>query len=254
MTRVGLIIAICDRRGRSVGKSAKTRFGGCALEQAMMLVEEDHERVERLQSDQMGDLLGRRQDALRRARSARSRWRYGVAGFREAYTASPARWKDHLAIGRPLPIETWTYFGGLQSSAATHPMTRSRWAPSSVPGPRHPCLSHVRSGRWSAVKPALKEQSMSATGSSFARFLCTTPSCTRQRNSKPVTILCLRATCETLTPAWSLSRAMARFCSSVKKRRTGLPGPPWIVAQRSCQARFGGVLVALVPATGRAEG
>jgi hypothetical protein len=31
-TRVGWIIATCDRRGRPVAKSAKTRFGGCALE------------------------------------------------------------------------------------------------------------------------------------------------------------------------------------------------------------------------------
>jgi hypothetical protein len=41
----------------------------------MTLVEEDRERVGHPQSDQIGDLLGCRQDALRRARSARSRWR-----------------------------------------------------------------------------------------------------------------------------------------------------------------------------------
>lgn len=35
--------------------------------------------------------------------------RYGIPGFLAAYNAGPARWKDHLATGRPLPAETRAY-------------------------------------------------------------------------------------------------------------------------------------------------
>jgi soluble lytic murein transglycosylase-like protein len=74
--------------------------------------------------------------------------RYGVPGFFAAYNAGPARWEDHLANGRPLPIETQAYLpASLQLSAAMRPTTRSRWPPSSVPGTRRPSLSHFRSGR-----------------------------------------------------------------------------------------------------------
>ncbi|HEX4077413.1 MAG TPA: lytic transglycosylase domain-containing protein [Rhizomicrobium sp.] len=34
---------------------------------------------------------------------------YGSSGFLAAYNAGPARYEDHLATGRPLPIETQTY-------------------------------------------------------------------------------------------------------------------------------------------------
>jgi soluble lytic murein transglycosylase-like protein len=36
--------------------------------------------------------------------------RYGIPGFLAAYNAGPARWEDHLATGRPLPMETRAYF------------------------------------------------------------------------------------------------------------------------------------------------
>ena len=39
--------------------------------------------------------------------------RYGVPGFLAAYNAGPARWEDHLATGRPLPIETQAYLARL---------------------------------------------------------------------------------------------------------------------------------------------
>ncbi len=32
--------------------------------------------------------------------------RYGIPGFLAAYNAGPARWEDHLATGKPLPLET----------------------------------------------------------------------------------------------------------------------------------------------------
>ncbi|HEY1722905.1 MAG TPA: lytic transglycosylase domain-containing protein [Magnetospirillaceae bacterium] len=35
--------------------------------------------------------------------------RYGIPGFLAAYNAGPARWEDHLATGRPLPVETRAY-------------------------------------------------------------------------------------------------------------------------------------------------
>jgi len=39
--------------------------------------------------------------------------RYGVPGFLAAYNAGPARWEDHLATGRRLPMETQAYLARL---------------------------------------------------------------------------------------------------------------------------------------------
>jgi soluble lytic murein transglycosylase-like protein len=39
--------------------------------------------------------------------------RYGAPGFLAAYNAGPARWEDHLATGRPLPMETRAYLARL---------------------------------------------------------------------------------------------------------------------------------------------
>jgi len=39
--------------------------------------------------------------------------RYGAPGFLAAYNAGPARWEDHLATGRPLPMETQAYLARL---------------------------------------------------------------------------------------------------------------------------------------------
>lgn len=39
--------------------------------------------------------------------------RYGMPGFLAAYNAGPARWEDHLATGRPLPMETRAYLARL---------------------------------------------------------------------------------------------------------------------------------------------
>lgn len=46
------------------------------------------------------------------AGAAYLRWmhdRYGDAGFLAAYNAGPGRYDDHLATGRPLPVETVSY-------------------------------------------------------------------------------------------------------------------------------------------------
>lgn len=39
--------------------------------------------------------------------------RYGIPGFLAAYNAGPARWEDHVATGRPLPLETRAYLARL---------------------------------------------------------------------------------------------------------------------------------------------
>ena len=39
--------------------------------------------------------------------------RYGAPGFLAAYNAGPARWENHLATGRPLPMETQAYLARL---------------------------------------------------------------------------------------------------------------------------------------------
>lgn len=39
--------------------------------------------------------------------------RYGAAGFLAAYNAGPGRYEDHLACGRPLPLETQAYIAAL---------------------------------------------------------------------------------------------------------------------------------------------
>ena len=38
---------------------------------------------------------------------------YGAPGLLAAYNAGPARWEDHLATGRPLPMETQAYLARL---------------------------------------------------------------------------------------------------------------------------------------------
>jgi soluble lytic murein transglycosylase-like protein len=43
--------------------------------------------------------------------------RYGAPGFLAAYNAGPARYDEHLATGRPLPIETQAYVDALLSMA-----------------------------------------------------------------------------------------------------------------------------------------
>jgi hypothetical protein len=49
--------------------------------------------------------------------------RYGAAGFLAAYNAGPGRYEDHLASGRPLPVETQAYV------AALAPLLRSDRSP-----------------------------------------------------------------------------------------------------------------------------
>jgi len=39
--------------------------------------------------------------------------RYGAPAFLAAYNAGPARWEDHLATGRLLPMETQAYLARL---------------------------------------------------------------------------------------------------------------------------------------------
>jgi hypothetical protein len=48
--------------------------------------------------------------------------RYGAPGFLAAYNAGPARYDEHLATGRPLPIETQAYVATLM------PMIDGKWA------------------------------------------------------------------------------------------------------------------------------
>ena len=49
--------------------------------------------------------------------------RYGAAGFLAAYNAGPGRYEDHLASGRPLPLETQAY------GAALAPLLRDDGSP-----------------------------------------------------------------------------------------------------------------------------
>ena len=46
--------------------------------------------------------------------------RYGAPGFLAAYNAGPARWEDHLATGRPLPMETHAYLARLAPIVGTN--------------------------------------------------------------------------------------------------------------------------------------
>ena len=45
--------------------------------------------------------------------------RYGFPGFLAAYNAGPARWEDHVATGRPLPLETRAYLARLMPVVAS---------------------------------------------------------------------------------------------------------------------------------------
>ena len=74
--------------------------------------------------------------------------RYCVTGFLAAYNAGPARWEDHLAAGRPLPMETRAYLARVAPVASGNapddalPLTSidRSWTEAC-------CLSHARAGR-----------------------------------------------------------------------------------------------------------
>src|SRR5229473_2209801 len=95
---------------------------------------------------------------------------------------------DHHGAISPLSTRARTISGSLPTVAKT----RRPSARSTAVIPSGGC---TRSRRRSAAGVL----STSITGASFARFFCVTPNCTRQRNSNPVTIPCLRATLETVT-------------------------------------------------------
>jgi hypothetical protein len=48
--------------------------------------------------------------------------RYGAPGFFAAYNAGPARWENHLATGKPLPLETRAYLARLAPIASVNAM------------------------------------------------------------------------------------------------------------------------------------
>ena len=66
--------------------------------------------------------------------------RYGIPGFLAAYNAGPARWEDHLATGRPLPMETRNYLlrlapmigGWLDDSTTVRMVVANSWAEASL--------------------------------------------------------------------------------------------------------------------------
>jgi soluble lytic murein transglycosylase-like protein len=48
--------------------------------------------------------------------------RYGAPGFFAAYNAGPARWENHLATGKPLPLQTRAYLARLAPIAGVDAM------------------------------------------------------------------------------------------------------------------------------------
>lgn len=66
--------------------------------------------------------------------------RYGIPGFLAAYNAGPARWENHLATGRPLPVETRAYLvrlapivgGGAPDDAALLATIARSWTEASL--------------------------------------------------------------------------------------------------------------------------
>jgi soluble lytic murein transglycosylase-like protein len=48
--------------------------------------------------------------------------RYGTPGFLAAYNAGPVLYEDHLATGRPLPVETQAYVAALAPMIASSPI------------------------------------------------------------------------------------------------------------------------------------
>jgi hypothetical protein len=69
--------------------------------------------------------------------------RYGSPGFLAAYNAGPIRYEEHLATGRPLPIETQDYVallmpmidGGRPESKSTAPFDLVAWLRSAMIAP-----------------------------------------------------------------------------------------------------------------------
>lgn len=73
--------------------------------------------------------------------------RYGIPGFLAAYNAGPARWENHVATGRPLPLETRAYLarlvpvvsGGTVDDAALLATVVRSWTEASLfPSPSRP--------------------------------------------------------------------------------------------------------------------
>lgn len=54
--------------------------------------------------------------------------RFGYPGLFAAYNAGPARYAEHLATGRPLPVETAAYVATVGGTARA-PTTLSSWKP-----------------------------------------------------------------------------------------------------------------------------
>ena len=79
------------------------------------------------------------------------------------------------------------------------------------------------------------------------------PNGTRQQNSSAVTIPCLCAMAETLAPGSSVSLAIARFSSSLKKRRAGIVGAPGSPISAAVKRRSSCEFLAPVLTGGREE-
>ncbi len=62
--------------------------------------------------------------------------RFGEPGFLAAYNAGPSRYEEHLAIGRPLPVETLSYMATVKSlldgTQAEGSPAAASWASSSL--------------------------------------------------------------------------------------------------------------------------
>ncbi|MBN9559469.1 MAG: lytic transglycosylase domain-containing protein [Alphaproteobacteria bacterium] len=82
--------------------------------------------------------------------------RYGAAGFLAAYNAGPGRYEEHLASGRPLPLETQAYV------AALGPLLRDG---ASAPG--NIITAIIRSWTGSPLFPARANDASSAGPASF---------------------------------------------------------------------------------------
>ena len=97
---------------------------------------------------------------------------------------------------------------------AVHPPVRSRSSPFG---------GRTRSRNVASAGTSFAAPSASATVASWDAFRAVRPNWTRQRNSRLVAMPWRRQTAATATPGFSLSCTIARFCSSLKRRRFDLP-------------------------------
>jgi len=101
-----------------------------------------------------------------------------------------------------------------------------------------PSGGRTRSRKATSAGGSFAAPSASATVASCGAFQAANPNSTRQRKTMLVAMPWRRQTCATLTPGFSVSCTIARFYSSLKRRRFDRPFTACGVKRYLCRAQL----------------